>query len=157
MERIHAYNPDMKIIAVLRDRIARAFSHWNMERERNADRKDFSFAIRYERARCEEAWPLQHRVYSYIDRGMYAEQIGRIWQYFPKSQTLFIRHEALKEEPKKTMNIVAAFLGVEDFENIQYKDVNSTQYATTLSEVDYDYLKRIFESDARETEQLLGY
>ena len=156
MERIYQYNPDMKIIAVLRDPIARAFSHWNLERERNADHADFSFAIREEKKRCEAALPLQHRVFSYIDRGFYDQQIKRIWRYFPKMQTLFIKHENLKRHPQITMKAIADFLDIADFKDIQPLDINSTKYSATLSEDDYKYLKEIFDDSIKETEKLLS-
>jgi len=90
MKRIFEYNPNMKIIAVLRNPIERAFSHWNMQQHRGVEKKDFSIAIRQESVRCRVSLPLQHRELSYTDRGYYSEQIRRIWRFFPKDQTLFI-------------------------------------------------------------------
>jgi len=81
--RIWEYNPKMKIIVLLRNPIDRAYSHWNMERLRNADTLFFWEAIKNENERCREALPLQHRVYSYISRGLYTEHckgFGRIFQ-----------------------------------------------------------------------------
>jgi len=61
--RIWQYNPAMKIIVVLRNPIERAFSHWNMERDRNADSLPFFEAIQSESERCRVALPSQHRVF----------------------------------------------------------------------------------------------
>jgi hypothetical protein len=80
--RIWEYNSEMKIILILRNPIERAFSHWNMERHRNAEALSFWDAIQGESLRCRDALPLQHRVYSYTDRGFYTEQVRRIWRYF---------------------------------------------------------------------------
>lgn len=71
--RIWEYNPKIKLIAILRNPIERAFSHWNMERDRGAESLPFMQAIQSEAERCREALPLQHRVYSYLDRGFYSE------------------------------------------------------------------------------------
>ena len=49
MQRIHDYNPDIKIILILRNPIHRAFSHWNMQRQRNLDSRDFLEAVEQER------------------------------------------------------------------------------------------------------------
>src|SRR5256885_16741616 len=46
--RIHAYNPEMKWILTLRNPVERAFSAWNMERNRGADPLPFSEAIEKE-------------------------------------------------------------------------------------------------------------
>jgi len=83
-KRIWQYNPEMKIIIILRNPIERAFSHWNMERSRNAEHLSFWDAINTEKLRCQETLPLQNRVYSYIDRGFYIKQLENIWRYFPK-------------------------------------------------------------------------
>jgi len=114
-KRIHEYNPEIKIILILRNPIDRAYSHWNMERMKNADSLSFSDAIRSETQRCEEALPLQHRVYSYIDRGHYLEQLERIWKYFPKNQVLIIKSEKLKENPNEVLREITDFLQISPF------------------------------------------
>src|SRR5580765_8161584 len=40
-QRIWQYNPAMKLIVILRDPAARAFSHWNMQRTKNLDPRPF--------------------------------------------------------------------------------------------------------------------
>ena len=45
IKRIHNYNPNMKLIAVLRNPTARAFSHWNMERDKGRENRTFLTAI----------------------------------------------------------------------------------------------------------------
>ena len=69
--RMHAYNPDMKIVIMLRCPIQRAFSHWNMERTRGNETLSFWEALMHEKARLDLALPNQQRVYSYVDRGFY--------------------------------------------------------------------------------------
>jgi len=46
IKRIHQYNPNIKIIAILRNPIYRAFSHWNMECNRNNETLPFLKAIK---------------------------------------------------------------------------------------------------------------
>ena len=48
MERIYDYNPDMKLIAILRNPIDRAFSNWNMEKQRKRETRTFLDSIKYE-------------------------------------------------------------------------------------------------------------
>ncbi|HZR78058.1 MAG TPA: sulfotransferase domain-containing protein, partial [Chthoniobacterales bacterium] len=69
--RIWKYNPNMKWILALRNPVERAFSAWNMETKRGKEKLSFAQAIEKEADRCREALPLQHRVYSYVDRGLY--------------------------------------------------------------------------------------
>ncbi len=52
--RIWEYNPNMKLIVLLRNPIARAFSHWNMETRRSSETLSFIDAIKNEDERCRE-------------------------------------------------------------------------------------------------------
>lgn len=72
LDRIHAYNPDIKLIAMFRDPIDRAFSHWRMEVDRGYEAMPFSDAIRDQgRGRLGRAnW---HRIFSYVERGFYGQ------------------------------------------------------------------------------------
>ena len=156
-KRIHAYNPAIKIIVMLRNPIYRAFSHWNMERDRGADSLSFWEAITTETQRCQQAHPYQHRVFSYIDRGFYSRQLERLWSYFPKEQTLILRQEEFKETPLPVFNKVCDFLGVERFVELHKRDVHSRPYSTSMSPREWDYLNDIFGSEITRLEALLGW
>jgi Sulfotransferase domain len=80
----------MKLIFVLRNPMSRAFSHWNMQRQKLRDLLPFWLAIRTEPERCREASPRQNKAYSYVDRGLYFQQLERYWEHFPKAQTLVL-------------------------------------------------------------------
>jgi hypothetical protein len=107
------YNPDLKLIVILRNPITRAYSHWNMQRSRNVEPLPFWEAIQKERDRCREALPYQHRLYSYVDRGFYSEQLRRLWTYFPKEQVLVLRTEDLRNSPLEFLEEVCGFLGID--------------------------------------------
>ena len=157
VRRIYEYNPRMKIIAILRNPVERAYSHWNMEIDRNAESLDFRSAIESESASCQEALPLQHRVYSYIDRGFYSEQIRRIWRFFPPSQTLFIKHDDLKNNLSSTLNAVSDFLEIDKFTNIHFQDTHSRQYQLPLSGEVRTYLKQIYLYEIAQLESMLNW
>lgn len=155
--RIFEYNPNIKIIAILRNPITRAFSHWNMERDRNADHVSFPIAIRTENDRCRSALPLQHRVYSYTDRGFYSEQIRRIWRYFPKEQTLFIKQDHLKKNPQEVLSQISRFLNISSFHSIEQKDVHSRPYINQLSNEDYLFLSNLYFHEIKTLERMLKW
>src|SRR5690606_10116484 len=110
--RIYQYNPAIKIIITLRNPIERAYSHWNMERARNADTASFIDALHSESMRCRTAWPSQHRVFSYVDRGRYTLQLERIYRYFPRKQVLVLRSDDLHAKPNLLLEQIYSFLGV---------------------------------------------
>lgn len=87
-KRLWEYNPKMKIIILLRNPIERAYSHWNMQRSRKTDQSTFWQAVNNEKTTCDRALLKQNRVFSYVDRGFYMEQLRRLWAYFPKDRVL---------------------------------------------------------------------
>lgn len=155
--RIWEYNPNIKLIVLLRNPIERAYSHWNMMQIKNMDDSSFWHAIQNEQERSRSALPLQHRVYSYIDRGFYLEQLRRLWMYFPKHQVLVIKNEHLKNQPNETLQVVCDFLGVTPFQSIEPKNKHSRPYTSTMSEKEKKHLRFIFEYEIREIERVLGW
>ncbi|MGH8799371.1 MAG: sulfotransferase domain-containing protein [Casimicrobiaceae bacterium] len=155
--RIRQYNPSMKLIMLLRNPVTRAYSHWNMERERRRDRLPFEQAIMTEQERCRAALPLQHRNYSYIDRGMYSRQLRRIWQFFPVEQTLILKSEELRHAPQAALARVTDFLGVARFPTVQPRTVHARPYEAPMSAEARRYLCEVFAPEVRALEQMLGW
>ncbi|MCE5262208.1 MAG: sulfotransferase domain-containing protein [Deltaproteobacteria bacterium] len=120
-KRLWQYNPDMKIIIVLRNPIDRAHSMRNMQVVRGLETLSFWDALQKESERGRENLPFQSRRYSYMDRGFYVEQLRRVWKFFPPDQTLILKSENLKREPTATLNRIASFLGVSGLEEVRKK------------------------------------
>src|SRR5207245_5468400 len=78
MERICNYNNQLKLLILLLNPADRAYSHWNMQRDRGLENLDFLAAVQEEKNRARQAVPFQLRKFSYVDRGFYAEQIERV-------------------------------------------------------------------------------
>ncbi len=157
MQRIFEYNPKMKLIAVLRNPINRAYSAWNMEVNRGIEDLSFAQAIRTESQRCEAVLPHQHRNFSYIDRGFYSKQIQRMWKFFPKEQTLFIKYDDLIKDLNGTALMITDFLGVSPFVDLKYESVNTTKYSKKIHPEDLRFLKRLFQPEICQLESILGW
>jgi Sulfotransferase domain len=126
MERLHAYNPAIKLIFLFRDPFERAWSQWQMEYARGDETLPFAVAIREGRHRL-DALPLlapERRIYSYIERGFYAEQVMRALSYFPRDQLLFMRSQDLYCDHIGTLKRIANFLGIDEFPNTGPKREN---------------------------------
>ena len=111
--RMHHYNPDMKIIMILRNPIERTFSHWNMQRARKRESRTFWDTIQCEHNDPDNLHPgksekflWEHR---YIRRSLYSEQIERIRSFFPKTQVIAVKTNELRYNPKDTL-VVAGIL-----------------------------------------------
>lgn len=157
-KRIYEYNPNIKLIFILRNPISRAFSNWNMEFDRNSDNETFSSAIKIESDRVKKSLPHQHRVHSYIDRGLYSEQIKRYKSYFPDNQLMFIKYEDYTANQEKTLSDIFDFLGVDTNEfAFEYKTVHKRKKHSEISEEDKKYLIGIFKNDIHQVEKELNW
>lgn len=140
VQRIYKYNPNIKLIFVLRNPMQRAYSHWAMEYERGAESLSFSEAIRKEEGRCAKAKPFQHRVYSYVDRGFYFRQISRFLDYFPSENILILSSDTLFNEPRIALQKISHLLGISPFAHDPPLHYRKGVYPQALSVDDYSYI-----------------
>jgi hypothetical protein len=153
--RIWKYNPKMKWILALRNPVERAYSAWNMETKRGKEKLSFAEAIEKEPERCREALPLQHRVYSYVDRGFYAHQVRRLFNIFGNDNCLVLLNEELRNDHKKTLHRVFKFLGVDRSFVPPEASVFEQEYSDKIDNDLRSRLIDIFQFDIKELEQLL--
>jgi Sulfotransferase domain len=154
--RIWKYNPKMKWILALRNPVERAFSAWNMETKRGKEKLSFAEAIEKERKRCREALPLQHRVYSYVDRGFYAHQVQRLFNIFGPGNCRILLNEDLRKDHNKTLRRVFEFLGVDSAFVPPEASVFEHEYSI---QIDNDLRSRLIETfyfDIKELEKLIA-
>ena len=153
--RIWKYNPKMKWILVLRNPVERAFSAWNMETKRGKEKLSFAEAIEKEPERCREALPLQHRVYSYVDRGFYAHQVRRLFNIFGKEKCLILLNEQLRNDHKKTLRRIFEFLGVDSSFVPREASVFEQEYPNKIDNQLRSSLIETFYFDIKELEKFL--
>ena len=156
VERMARYNPAMKLIMVLRNPVARAFSHWNMVRQAWVEPLSFREALRAEPERRRRR-PTQAKRYAYVERGFYAQQLKRVWRYFPVEQTLIFKSEELLGDPNEVLGRIAAFLDIDPFPSVTPKTLHAREYDTTMSDQEKGYLVEVYRDEIRELERLLGW
>jgi hypothetical protein len=154
-QRIREYNPEMKWILVLRNPVERAFSAWNMETQRGAEQLSFRQAVERETERCGEALPLQHRVYSYVDRGFYASQVRRLFDTFGPANCLILLNQDLRTNHQETLRRVFEFLGVDSSVIPPEANVFEHDYDETIEPELFSKLTETFSDDIKELEGLL--
>jgi Sulfotransferase domain len=120
-ERARATVPDVRLIALLRDPVERAISHYYMSRRDGFETASLEDALEREVKLLEsgsedEADWLRfngsHSRQSYLRRGIYADQLARWKGQFPGEQLLVLRSEDLFANPAATIAIVQSFLGL---------------------------------------------
>ena len=160
LARISRYNPEMKIITLFRDPVERAWSHWCMEFARRADSLPFGVAIREGRRRLDaDKLHRSQRVFTYVERGFYAEQVHRVLAHFPKKNCLFLRFDDLTRDPNNVLRQVFDFIGVSPLMEQPPIHANmraKADYGSALGPVDFDYLAGMFRSDLIEFASLTG-
>ena len=157
MERLWQYNPDIKVIMLLRDPVERAWSHFRMDRRLQREGETFSNAIRTERERARRALPEQDRERSQVSRGFYAHQVRNLKRLFPDEQLLFLRSENLSATAQSELDKVTDFLAVERFGFTEEPRHNSATDSDRMTPEDRAWLEDVFRLDAEETRQLLGW
>lgn len=123
LQRMQAYNPDMKLIASFRDPIERAFSQWSMERGRRIPLPDFGKAIDDERftdvpLTMPEGRGVRRgamRTRTVVARGLYGRQLRRGLELFDRKQWLLLDFREFLGDPAGTLDRVTDFLRVERF------------------------------------------
>lgn len=110
-QRIHDFNPQAKILILLRDPIERAFSHYLMDIREGVQTLTFEDALAHDATVSPREWGGPSHLY--VDLGMYAKQVSRYCDQFPKEQILVIESAHLHSEPKATLARILAFLGLD--------------------------------------------
>jgi hypothetical protein len=97
--RLHQYNSDAKIVAVLRNPVDRAYSAFWFARRNGVEQSEtFEEALNKEASNEDSAFA--RRNLAYLEHGHYAEQLERFFRLFPDDQIRVLLLEDLRCEDK---------------------------------------------------------
>jgi hypothetical protein len=121
-ERMARDLPAVRVLAMLRDPVERAYSAWKHELARGFESEPFERALDLEPARLAGevdrmvADPgyhsFSHRHHAYAGRGQYAQQLLRLRHHLPPGHVHVIESESFFEQPEPTYARVLEFLGL---------------------------------------------
>jgi hypothetical protein len=121
--RLRAMLPDAKLIVLLRDPVARTYSHYQHSFGLGLETLPFDEAIAAEDTRLAgeaerllndpHAVSTEYRDHSYVARSLYAPQIARWYDAFPREQLLILQSEDLFEDPARILVQTQQWLGLE--------------------------------------------
>src|SRR6266568_5317955 len=157
MERIWNYNPQIKLVILLRNPIDRAFAHWNMQRFKDREPLDFLDALKEEPRRIAQPLTVESRRFAYVDRGFYSEQLERVFKFFPREQVRIVKFEDFRDRKQETLNGIFEFLGVNPLRGVRDKDRNIVPYERAMTPEERKYLLTIFAVEIAKLEQMLGW
>jgi hypothetical protein len=125
-KRIHDQMPDVRLIALLRNPVERAYSHYTMTARRGFDQRSFDDAIddlrkpdALEAARncmpvLEEGKTNEDESGHYLVWGEYGRILQEFLTYFPKDQLLVLFMDEMVDNPIGTYKRVIEFIGIND-------------------------------------------
>ena len=167
--RVHAFDPGMKLIAIVRDPVDRAYSHYHMQLRWGFEKVSFEQALDREEMELDAELALvsdEPPIYpdlvnrlSYVARGRYTEQLERWLALFPREQLLVLLSEELLTDTPATMQRVTSFLGIPHLPATTYPLLGGGGGLGEYEPMDpatRDRLARIFEPHNRRLEELLG-
>jgi hypothetical protein len=163
--RVRELVPDVRLVALLRDPVDRAYSHYQHEVALGREPLSFEDGLAAEKQRTRgetERILADPRAFSrawwdhtYVARGRYAEQLERWLAAFPREQLLVVRTEDLGERPAETYASILAFLGAARHELEGYPRVFERAYEPMRPET-RSTLAATFAEPNRRLEELLG-
>lgn len=136
--RVYEYNPDIKLIAVLRDPMERAYSAYNFAVKKGweSENKSFEKAIQYEM----EHGDLNDINLMYLYNGLYAKHLANWLKYFKKESIFLIRDRDLKFNANEVLQKIFNFLNVNDYsENID-TSIKHNKASTVKSKFIQNYI-----------------
>lgn len=111
-ERIRRRIPDVKLIAILRNPVDRAYSNFlHLVRDGREPLHDFRAALAHEDQRRTSGWSTNWR---YKDKGFYGRQIEKYLVQFDRIQIRFYLYEDYDDDPHAIVRDIYRFLGVDD-------------------------------------------
>jgi hypothetical protein len=110
--RIAEALPQVKLVAVVRDPIDRAYSNWMHLWSDGLERVgDFEEAFGLEGERVDAGWAPFWR---YRELGWYGEQLDHLHGYVDPERVLVVRYRDVVDEPAATVDRVCRFLGIRE-------------------------------------------
>ena len=112
--RIAETLPEVRLIAILRDPVDRAYSAYWHNRTRGHEPLSFEAALDAEEERLREGDEEAGLRFGYVDRGRYAAQLRRVCERLPTAPLSVVLFERLRDHRVETVRSLYRFLGVDD-------------------------------------------
>lgn len=142
-KRIHQFNPDAKIIIVLRNPVDRALSHYLMDVNLGYINASLSKVINNKDT-------FKQHYQEYIELGFYEQQIRAYTKQFPDSQIKVVLSDTLYANTAETLKDIYSFINVSttfitDFETV-HNSYTVPRFKALKSLVQSDGLKKMIPS-----------
>jgi len=117
IDRIFQCLPSVKIIAIFRNPVDRAYSNYNLGVRMNTEKSTFEETID-EEIKFLENNPFRDSIdrrRSYVTKGIYEKQIKSWFDIFPRKQIHILSTEEMQQNPQETLLKVFKFLEIPEY------------------------------------------
>jgi hypothetical protein len=166
-ERMKQLLPGVKVIFLVRNPVSRAYSHYQHSVLRRREPLSFEDAIAAEQERLagEEArliadpsyMSFAHQHYSYLLRGLYADQLVRWQEHFSPEQMLVIEAERMFQQPADVFDRVLHFLQLDSWQPKTFQNLNAGRYKLPMRPETKEMLAAFFAPHNARLNQFLGW
>ncbi len=152
--RAFHYNRHLKIIVILRNPVERAISHYRMNLSNHLENLPLLDALDQEEERLQQYDADQPdnalQNFSYLRRGLYAEQIAHWEKYFPANQITLINYHQFFSKPWQEVQKLYRFLGVAPFYGTESFASNTARAAYEPSSSEINRLEEFYREPNRQ-------
>lgn len=166
MHRLARDLPHVKVVAMLRDPVERAYSAYQHESSRGFEWEDFETAVRLEedrlvgevdRMRRDPTYEsFSHRHHAYLGRGAYATQLERVFDAVPRDRVHIMDSARFFASPDQEFTALMRFLGLTTPAEMTFKRYNAEPRSPMTSATHARLVDHFRDSDER-LRQLLGW
>jgi len=114
VERIARDLPAVRLIAILRNPVDRAYSHYWHNRTRGHEHLGFAEAVAAEDERLRRGDQATRLRYSYLDRGRYLAQLRRVCRHVPRASLRVVLFDDLRHDRVETIRSLVSFVGADE-------------------------------------------
>jgi hypothetical protein len=112
VERMSTVLPDAKLVAVLRNPVDRAYSHYWHQVEKQRESASFADAVAAESTRLAGTSGIERRAWAYLEKGRYLEQLNKVCAVYPREALHVLLFEDLRDRPGEVFDALCGLLGV---------------------------------------------
>ncbi len=163
-ERMAKVVPQVRLIALLRNPVDRAYSRYHQAVRRGLETRTFEEAVEAEKVELlgtsqpEYRFDVSGGAFGYLYMGFYADHLKHWAEFFSEEQLLVLKSEDLFERPVDTLQVVLDFLSLPEWEpeasKLQRK--RNTRKYEKMNPVTRRRLEEYFEPHNRRLYDFLG-
>jgi hypothetical protein len=158
-ERAASAVPNASAIAILRNPIDRAYSHYLHNRRLGLEDLSFHGALLKEPERLSTGRSVHMLRFSYVQRGMYAAQLDRWFNHFGRDRLKVISYDDFINAPGQVMEEICGFLNVRSwtpktFANFSYPTGGAPSHEPMMPQ-SRSYLRSLYKDEVQKLYSLI--